>query len=71
MPQSPTPQLSGPTGAAVPGPNPAPSAAPISASPPSLPPTSETKAASTLDQMKSAKPVTVGEMINDELPKWA
>jgi len=25
----------------------------------------------TLDQMKSAKPVTVGEIINDELPPWA
>ena len=32
MPQSPTPQLSGPTGAAAPAPNPAPSAAPASAS---------------------------------------
>ena len=67
-PQSPTPQLSGPTGAAAPAPNPAPSAAPASASPPPAP---ETKAASTLDQMKSAKPVTVGEIINDELPPWA
>ena len=69
MPQSPTPQLSGPTGAAAPAPNPAPSAAPASASPPS--PAPETKAASTLDQMKSAKPVTVGEIISDELPHWA
>ena len=40
----------------------------VSASPPPAP---ETKAASTLDQMKSAKPVTVGEIINDELPPWA
>ena len=39
MPQSPTPQLSGPTGAVVPGPNPAPSAARAWASPPSPPPT--------------------------------
>ena len=37
MPQSPTPQLSGPTGAAAPAPNPAPSAAPASASPPRRP----------------------------------
>ena len=71
MPQSTTPQLGGPTGAAAPVPNPAPSAVPASASPPSPPPTSETKEASTLDQMKSAKPVTVGEIINDELPAWA
>ena len=71
MQQSPSPQLSRPTGAAVPEPNPAPSAAPASASPPSPPPAPETKPASTLDQMKSATPVTVGEIINDELPPWA
>ncbi len=75
-PQSPTPQLSGPTGAAVSAPNPVPSAAPAlaapaSAAPASPPPVPETKAVSTLDQMKSAKPVTVGEIINDELPPWA
>jgi hypothetical protein len=72
MPQSPTPQLSGPAGAAASAPNPAPSATPAPASPPSpSSSTSETRAASTLDQMKSAKPVTVAEIINDELPPWA
>jgi hypothetical protein len=69
MPQSPTPPLSGATGAAGPAPKPDTSAAPALASSPS--PIPETKAALTLDQMKSAKPVTVGEMINDELPPWA
>jgi hypothetical protein len=69
MPQSPTPPLSGATGAAAPAPKSDTRAAPAVASSPS--PVSETKAASTLDQMKSAKPVTVGEMINDELPNWA
>jgi hypothetical protein len=66
--QSSTQQLGGPTGAAAPAPPPAPSAAPTSASPP---PTPEVKAASTLDQMKSAKPVTLGEIISDELPPYA
>jgi hypothetical protein len=71
MPKAPTPQLSGPTGAAVHAPNPAPSAAPASAAPASASPAPEIKAASTLDQMASAKPVTVGEIIDDELPHWA
>jgi hypothetical protein len=55
----------------VPGPNPDPGAAPASAAPASASPTPEIKVASTLDQMKSAKPVTMGEIINDELPPWA
>jgi hypothetical protein len=67
--QAPTPLLSGATGAAAPAPKPEMGAVPALASSPS--PVPETKAWSTLDQMKSAKPVTVGEMINDELPNWA
>ena len=69
MPQAPAPQLSGPAGAAAPAPQPTQSVAPATA--PQSPPASETKAVSTLDQMKSAKPVTVGDIINDELPPWA
>ena len=66
LPQSPTPLLSGAAGAAA-APKPDTSAA--LASSPS--PDPEITARLTLDQMKSAKPVTVGEMINDELPNWA
>jgi hypothetical protein len=40
------------------------------AAPAATPPAPETPA-SALDQMESAKPVTLGEIINDELPPWA
>jgi hypothetical protein len=67
-PQSPTPQLAL-AGAAALGQVPAASVPSASAS--SLSPILTTKAASTLDEMKSAKPVSMSEMIADELPPWA
>ena len=68
MPQSPTPQLSARTRQSFPH--------RTLTRARRLPETSEspapkTKAASMLDQMKSAKPVTLGDFIVDELPKWA
>jgi hypothetical protein len=54
------PQLS-----ATPAPKPAASAAPAATFPLSRP---ATRTASALDQMKSPKPVTTGEIINDEVP---
>jgi len=66
LPRASSPQLSGPTGAAATRPSPASSTAPASASP-----VPEIQAPSTLDQMTPAKPVTVGEIIKDELPHWA
>ena len=69
LPQSPTPLLGGANPAATPASKPNASAAPAMMTP--QPPAPETSAGLTRDQMKSAKPVTVGEMINDELPNWA
>jgi len=58
-PQSPTPQISGPSASSS-----APSPAP--ATPPTTPP-----AAPVLDSTRPAKPVTVAELVDDELPPWA
>jgi hypothetical protein len=70
VPQSPTPQLSGPTPAPA-APAPASAApAPPTASPPAAPPPAAA-ASSILDHTKPVKPVTVGELIADELPPWA
>jgi len=84
VPQSPTPQLPGP--ATVAAPTVAPTAAPASststtssATPASPTPTTSTPtpsppaapASTILDHTKPVKPVTVGELIADELPPWA
>jgi hypothetical protein len=63
--QAPTPQISGPS-TATPPPTPAtPSSTP--ATPTASPPTSA-PSSPILDHMKSVKPITVGEMIADEIP---
>jgi len=90
VPQSPTPQLSGPATAAAPAaaaasapaPAAAPTATPAAAAAPAAPPTapatvppaaSPTTASTSavLDNTKPVKPVTVAELIADELPPWA
>jgi len=63
VPQSPTPQISGPV--STPTPTPTTSTTP----PPASPPAAATS--SILDHTKPVKPVTVGELIADELPPWA
>jgi len=69
MPQAPTPQLSGPatsptaTSTTTP-PNPA-------SSTPTPPPPPAAASSTILDHTKPVKPVTVGELIADELPPWA
>jgi hypothetical protein len=70
--QSPTPQISGPS---KPTPTPTPTApTPTPATPPPAPPPAAVSAPSSssiLDHMQPVKPVTVGELIADELPPWA
>jgi hypothetical protein len=62
---APTPQLTGPLTASTPAAASAPPAT-LSATPPTTPPSSPI-----LDHMTPVKPVTVGELIADELPPWA
>jgi hypothetical protein len=72
VPQSPTPQLLGPATAAAPAA--APTAAPAAPTAPPPPAAASPPAASAstiLDHMKPVKPVTVAELIADELPPWA
>ena len=68
IPQSPTPQLPL-AGAAAFGQAPAETAPSDSAS--SLSPISTTKGTSRLDELKSAKLVSMSEIIGDQLPPWA
>jgi hypothetical protein len=65
---TPTPQLTGPL-AATPPTAATPTSTP-SATPPATPPTTS-PSSPILDAMKPVKPVTVGEVIADELPPWA
>jgi hypothetical protein len=73
VPQAPTPQIGGPT---TPTPTPTTPATPrpTPTTPPPAPPpaAASTPPSSTiLDHTKPVKPVTVGELIADELPPWA
>jgi hypothetical protein len=63
-PRSPTPQISGPVPTAPATPSPTPST-------PTAPPPAAAAPSSILDHMQPVKPVTVGELIADELPPWA
>jgi hypothetical protein len=69
-PQSPTPQLTGPATAPTPAPTPAPApTAPAPTAAPTPAPAPATPQASTiLDNTKPVKPVTVAELIADEIP---
>jgi len=71
--QSPTPQISGPSTATPPTSAPATPSATASAptAPPSAAAASAPSSSPILDHMKPVKPVTVGELIADELPPWA
>jgi hypothetical protein len=76
MPQAPTPQLPGPTTTVAPtaAPTPANPTSPTPAPTSPLPPAAATPAApasTLLDHTKPVKPITVGELIADELPPWA
>jgi hypothetical protein len=69
MPQSPSPQLPGPATTAAPVPGPATPAAPAATatSPMTIAP-SASSAASILDHTKPVKPVTLAELVADEIP---
>jgi hypothetical protein len=76
VPQSPTPQISGPVTATPPASTPTTPATPAStpSTPPAPPPAAAASAppsSTILDHTKPVKPVTVGELIADELPPWA
>src|SRR5262249_20976122 len=76
VPQTPVPQLSGPTTTAAPTPTPttptaSPTPTPTTPVTPSAPPPAAAASSTILDHMTSVKPVTVGELIADELPPWA
>jgi hypothetical protein len=83
---SPAPQLPGPATAAAPAPTATPpvapstatpptttlpTAAPPTAAPPTAAPPTASSASAVLDATKPVKPVTVAELIADELPPWA
>jgi len=71
MPQAPTPQISGPSTQPSPAPAPTtPSSLPTSPPPPATA-ASVAPASTILDHTRPVKPVTVGELIADELPPWA
>ena len=74
VPPSPTPQISG-SSTPTPTPTPTPTTPATPSSPPSTPPTpppaataSAPPSSTILDHMQSVKPVTVGELIADEIP---
>jgi hypothetical protein len=74
MPQSPPPQIDGPSAATSPTPTPTtPTPTPTTPATPTAPPPAAAVPSSSpiLDNTKPVKPVTVGEMIADELPPWA
>jgi hypothetical protein len=69
---APTPQLTGPAAVTPPTSTPTTSATPPSApATPTAPPVAAAASSPILDAMKPVKPVTVGEVIADELPPWA
>jgi hypothetical protein len=69
-PQSPTPQLTGPATAPTPAlaPTPAPTAPAPTAAPTPAPAPATPRASTILDNTKPVKPVTVAELIADEIP---
>jgi hypothetical protein len=67
-PQSPTPQLTGPVTAPTPAPTPAPTAPAPTAAPTPAPAPATPLASTILDNTKPVKPVTVAELIADEIP---
>src|SRR5262249_26116981 len=67
-PQSPTPQLTGPVTAPTPAPTPAPTAPAPTAAPTPAPAPATPQASTILDHTKPVKPVTVAELIADEIP---
>jgi len=78
VPQSPTPQISGPSAPTPPTstlttPATPSSTPPATAAPPATAPTAPPASSGSvvLDNTKPVKPVTVGESIADELPPWA
>jgi hypothetical protein len=74
LPQTPALQIGGPTtpAASTPTPTPETPAGTPPSSAPTTPPASAASPSSTLlDHMTPVKPVTVGELIADELPPWA
>jgi hypothetical protein len=69
VPQSPTPQISGPSTSTPPTSTPTTPATPTA--PPSAAAASAPPSSTVLDHTKPVKPVTVAELIADELPPWA
>ena len=71
VPPSPTPQISGPSTAPAQPTAPSPAAASAPATPAPAPASTTATKSPVLEATKPVKPVTVGELIADELPPWA